>query len=106
MLSRTELDFLRNPGDFDAKYAKSLRHRLNKKVKTLQDELEMLEEAGFVVAKNSNWVAKNSAGGIGANRVPIQNRRNIMVRSPGFEPGSSVWQLVTNTNKGRQISTI
>ena len=92
MLSRTELEFLKNPRDFDANYTKSLRHRLHKKVELLQDELRILEKAGFVVAKNGNRAARNSNLGEGANRVPLQNPGDFMVRSPGFEPGSSAWQ--------------
>jgi hypothetical protein len=92
MLSRAEIEFLRNPSNFDANYSKSLRCRLNKKVKTLRQEMQLLEEAGFVVANNRNWVTKNSCGGNGANRSSPQNPSAFMVRSPGFEPGSSAWE--------------
>lgn len=84
MLSQAEIEFLRNPSNFDANYSKSLRHRLNKKVKTLRRELQLLQEAGFVVARNGNWVAKDSCLGEGANRDSFQKRGVIMVRSPGL----------------------
>jgi hypothetical protein len=92
MLSQTEIEFLRNPENFGRKYSKSLRHRLNRKVKTLRQELSLLEEAGFIVAINSNRVVKNSCLGEGANRSSLQNRGAFMVRSPGFEPGASAWE--------------
>lgn len=46
ILSWTELEFLRNPSNFLTKYAKSLRHRLHKKVELLQDKLKILVKAG------------------------------------------------------------
>jgi hypothetical protein len=49
MLSKVEIEFLKNPEVFDVKYSKSLRHRLRKKARLLCSELELLEEAGKAI---------------------------------------------------------
>ena len=93
MLSQTELELLKKSGNFDANYTKSLRHLLHKKVQILHQELKLLESAGFFgVANNRNRVVEFSDRGENANQAPFQNRGIIMVRSPGFEPGSSAWE--------------
>ena len=93
MLSRVEIEFLESPGSFGAKYSKSLRHRLRKKAELLRFELNLLMEAGFVgVAGNRDRVAKVRNLEKSPRRVPFSNRGAPVVRSPGFEPGSSAWE--------------
>jgi hypothetical protein len=87
MLSKAEIEFLKNPRNFDANYSKSLRNRLNKKVKILQRELRLLEHAGFVgVVKNSDRVVEFSNPGENVNQVPFSDPRAFLVRSPGLIP--------------------
>ena len=59
MLSKTELEFLKNPSSFDANYAKSLRHRINTKTRELKEEMQLLARSG-IVAENSNPAAEFS----------------------------------------------
>ena len=93
MLSKIEIKFLENPGSFGAGYAKSLRCRIRGKARLLRRELALLEEAGFFrAAENSGRVAEISCRGKIPVRVPFSGRGAPVVRSPGFEPGSSAWE--------------
>jgi hypothetical protein len=74
-------------------YTKSLRHRLRRKVRVLRQDLRLLEEAGFVkVANNRNRVAEISDHKKIPDQGSFSNRGAFLVRSPGFEPGSSAWE--------------
>jgi len=87
MLSQAELEFLKNPSGFGANYAKSLRHRLRKKVRVLRQELRLLEEAGFGgVAENRDRVVEFSNPGENVNQAPFSDSRAFVVRSPGLIP--------------------
>jgi hypothetical protein len=48
LLSRTEMEFLKEPERFDANYTKALRHRIRGRVEGLREELGLLERAGYL----------------------------------------------------------
>src|SRR5665647_1845142 len=54
MLSKIELEFLKSPESFNANYAYGIKHRLNSKVKALQEELGLLQKSGFLNLTESN----------------------------------------------------
>jgi len=56
LLSKVELEFLKSPENFNANYAYGIKHRLNCKVKALQEELGLLQKSGFL---NLTGISKN-----------------------------------------------
>jgi hypothetical protein len=48
MLSQKELEFLRSPENFNSNYKYFLKHQIKNKVQALQNELELLSDAGFL----------------------------------------------------------
>jgi thermostable 8-oxoguanine DNA glycosylase len=54
MLSLAEIKFLKNPEQFNANYRYSMTHRLNFKVKALQEEIFLLQTSGFLNLTESN----------------------------------------------------
>ena len=48
VLSKIELEFLKSPESFNANYAYGIKHRLNRKVKALSEEMELLQKSGFL----------------------------------------------------------
>jgi hypothetical protein len=69
MLSKCEIEFLRNPEKFSPDYARSLRHRIKTKRAQIQDELSLLG-----VAENYNDAAENSNNGQSSKHVASLNR--------------------------------
>jgi hypothetical protein len=92
MLSKTEIEFLNCPDGFNADYAKVLRSRIKSKVRTLREEIGLLENAGIKVTENCNAVTEYCNPSKPANQTAFLEQSGKMVRSPGFEPGSSAWQ--------------
>jgi hypothetical protein len=92
MLSKTEMEFLKRPDEFNADYAKVLRSRINNKVRNLREEIAILENAGIIVTENCNAVTEYCNPSKPANQAAFAERSGKMVRSPGFEPGSSAWE--------------
>ena len=89
MLSKVELQYLRSPDAFSADYQRILRHRIRRKVQQLKALLPLLEARGYNVTDCCNSVTE-FYNGQGCLNQAASNK--IMVRSPGFEPGSSAWQ--------------
>jgi hypothetical protein len=62
MLSKCEIEFLRNPEKFSPDYARSLRHRIKAKRAQIQDELSLLSVAeinnGATDCSNNNPIPK------------------------------------------------
>jgi hypothetical protein len=48
MLSQKEIEYLRTPENFNSNYKYFLKHQIKNKVQALQDELELLSDAGFL----------------------------------------------------------
>jgi hypothetical protein len=69
MLSKCEIEFLRNPEKFSPDYARSLRHRIKTKRAQIQDELSLLS-----VAENCNDAAENSNNDPNSKRVASLNQ--------------------------------
>lgn len=54
MLSKIELEFLRNPEHFNSDYSYVIKHRLKGKIRSLQGELALLGNAGFLTENSRN----------------------------------------------------
>ncbi len=68
LLSKIEIEFLKSPESFNANYAYGIKHRLNCKVKTLREELELLKKSGFLnLTGNSNNLTD-------FNKIPPNNQ--------------------------------
>ena len=48
LLSKIELEFLKSPESFNANYVYGIRHRLNRKVKALNEEIGLLQKSEFL----------------------------------------------------------
>jgi hypothetical protein len=48
LLSKIELEFLKSPESFNANYSYGIKHRLNCKVKSRQEEVGLLQKSGFL----------------------------------------------------------
>ena len=57
ILSKSELEYLRAPEAFNAKYSKVLRHRIKSKASALREELSLLANAQFLT-QNCNPVTE------------------------------------------------
>ena len=90
MLSKIELEYLRSPERFDTNYRKALRHRIRSKVRALREELTLLANAEFLkVTGNCDGVTEFYNHKQSSNQAALQE---MLVRSPGFEPGLSAWE--------------
>ena len=70
MLSHVEIDYLRAPERFDNGYQRVLRHRIKAKIRGLQEELALLESAGFTsVRENLNSVTDFHNGDLSLNQA-------------------------------------
>ena len=87
MLSKTELEFLKSPKMFKTDYAKVLRSRIKRKVRSLREEITLLENAGIKVTENCNSVTEYCNPSKPSNQAALSEQSGILVRSPGFEPG-------------------
>jgi hypothetical protein len=58
VLSKAEIEYLRNPEQFGANYAKVLRHRVKGKMQALQEEINLLQSVGLVT-QNCNQVTES-----------------------------------------------
>jgi hypothetical protein len=104
MLSKTEIEFLKRPDEFNADYVKVLRSRIKSKVRSLREEITLLENAGIKVTENCNEVTEYCTPSKPANQAAFTERSGKMVRSPRFEPGSSAWQAdVLNQTRLRPL---
>jgi hypothetical protein len=93
MLSKTEIEFLKNPERFDAGYSRVMRHRIKTKAEEFRAQIALLQGCGALgvnrlsVTENCNGVTEFCNGQQNQqslNQVAFGER---MVRSPGFEPG-------------------
>ena len=48
MLSKSEVEYLKNPENFSANYAKVLKHRVANKARAFSEELNLLSSAGLI----------------------------------------------------------
>ena len=62
MLSKTEMEFLKNPESFDAGYTRVMRHRIKAKFEAFRAQIALLEGydglAGASVTENCNGVTE------------------------------------------------
>ena len=89
MLSRSELEFLKAPDSFNPDYSRTLKHRIRGKVQALQEELRLLEIAGFLsVTRSCNAVTDFCNGEQGLNQAAFEDwwcgRRDL---NPGRQRG-------------------
>jgi hypothetical protein len=54
MLSKIELEFLKSPEHFSSDYSYVIKHRLKGKIRSLQEELALLGNAGFLTENSRN----------------------------------------------------
>ena len=96
MLSHIELEYLRCPERFEANYARVLKHRIKDKARVLNEELTLLNAAGFLnITENRNGVTEfsngqrssNQAGfaemrwaGPDLNRRPLARKANVLTK--------------------------
>ena|SRR5665647_31198 len=77
MLSKIELEFLKSPESFNANYAYGIKHRLNSKVKALQEELGLLQKSGFLNLTDFSKIItenkKNQNCDQGSNQSALSN---------------------------------
>ena len=105
MLSRVELEYIQNPAAFSSDYGRVLRLRIRRKLNKLRGILQMLAESEFApyiqealkdVIRNCYCVTENCNGVTefcnGKMSLKQADFNKLMVRPPGFEPGSSAWQ--------------
>ncbi len=82
MLSQKEIEFLRSPENFSIDYSYVLKHKIRSKVKALNDELVLLEQAGLIEFSKITEISKNEPSSKQASF------KNCVVGLPGFEPES------------------
>jgi hypothetical protein len=90
MLSQKEIEFLRSPDSFNTNYRYYLKHQIKKKVSSLNDELILLQNAGFL---NNLRDTSKSLRDFNKNRFIAKSAENasfreMVVGPPGFEPES------------------
>ena len=73
MLSKNELEYLKNPSSFNANYSKVLRHRINSKTRALTEEISLLTTAGLIT-RNCNQVTEFSNPNQNLNQVVSMNQ--------------------------------
>jgi hypothetical protein len=88
MLSKIELEFLKSPENFKANYAYGIKHRLNCKVKALQEEMGLLQKSGFLNLTESN---KNLTD---FSKINTENSKN-----QNCDQGNN-WAAFNNKNGG------
>jgi hypothetical protein len=54
LLSKIELEFLKNPEHFSSDYSYVIKHRLKGKIRSLQEDLTLLSNAGFLTVNSKN----------------------------------------------------
>ena len=98
MLSKSEIEFLKNPQRFDADYRRVLRHRVKAKTAILRNQLSLLEGSEPSITVNCNGVTEfsncqqNQISTIQApnvnrwwaepdlNRRPLARKANVLTR--------------------------
>ena len=92
MLSKTEIEFLKNPERFDANYRRVMRHRVKAKTEEFRAQIALLqgymplEGKGLSVTENSNGVTEFCNGQKnqqGLNQVAFKNPLELGM---GIEP--------------------
>ena len=59
MLSKAEMEFLKNPEKFDGVYRRVLRHRINVKSVQIREHAMLLQGVGLNVTENCNAVTNS-----------------------------------------------
>ena len=100
MLSKVELEYIRNPAAFNPDYGRVLRLRIRRKLNRLRDILQMLAESEFApyiqqalssikycycVTENCNGVTEFCNGEISSKQADF-NRK--LAGPAGFEPAT------------------
>ena len=73
MLSKTEVEFLRNPSNFSPGYTKVLKHRVANKARVFSEELSLLSSAGLIT-QSCNQVTEFSNSNQIVNQVFSMNQ--------------------------------
>ena len=74
MLSKSEIEFLKNPANFSPDYVRVLRHRLKVKTAQIRDELSLLKSSGLNVMENCNGVTEFCNGNQSLNQSTSANQ--------------------------------
>jgi hypothetical protein len=83
LLSQKEVEFLRSPENFSSNYSYILKHKIKSKVKSLHNELELLQRAGLIEFSKITEISKNIDG---EDKLKSSIKRETMAGPKGFEP--------------------
>ena len=96
MLSKTEIEFLKNPQSFSADYSRVMRHRIKIKAEDFRAQIALLQGCGALggnglsvtnVTENCNGVTEYCNDKQSLNQVAFNKRAPRM----GFEPMRTRW---------------
>lgn len=92
MLSKTEMEFLKNPEGFDAGYTRVMRHRIKTKAEEFRAQIALLQGCGALagnglgVTENCNGVTEYCNAKQSLKQTQINELGNFMAGPVGFEP--------------------
>ncbi len=90
MLSQKEIEFLRSPDKFNANYRYYLKHQIKNKVQAFDEELLLLQNAGFLdsLRVSTKSLRDSTKDVLNEKSSGKASFREMMVGPPGFEPES------------------
>jgi len=101
MLSKTEIEFLKNPQGFNADYSRVMRHRIKTKAEDFRAQIALLqgygalEGNGLNVTENCNGVTEFSNDKQSSNRVAFSEREVQMCGRRDLNPGRQRGRLMS-----------
>jgi hypothetical protein len=100
LLSQKEIEYLRFPESFNVDYSYVLKHKIKSKVKTLNEELTLLSNAGFLNLKeNSKSLTDFSKIQLNSNQAYFEE---LKCGRRDLNPGSLAWKAkVLNQTRRR-----
>ena len=88
LLSKIELEFLKSPENFNADYARVLRHRIKTKRAQMHDELTLLVGAHLGITENCNGFTEFCNGQQNNQGLNHGAFKEIMAGPTGIEPAT------------------
>ncbi len=83
MLSQKEIEFLKSPESFTADYSYVLKHKIKSKVRTLNEDLALLERAGLIEFSKITEISKTIKN---PNSLKLSSKMETEAGPMGFEP--------------------